>query len=745
MSTNPNSIRGITFGPFEYDETSGQLRKYGSVLRLNGKPLQILSLLLSRPGAIVSRDELQTHLWGGAAFGDFEQGLNSAVNKLRQTMGDSADQPRYIETVPGRGYRFIAPVQPAATRPVLEIAPPAPLRNEVRAKTQRQRTLVAGAAGIALALLLVAVGAYWAGRRSAERGRRPGALKTAVLPPRGFVLEGAASRQAFALSPDGARLAFTAMDSSGELSVFIRDFQSLDPRLLPGSSGAHSVFWSADGRNLYVTASGKLWRRSPGEDEAPVLIADSPPFMFSGVMLSTAQIMLDSFRGSYLISSSGGPLEPMRNIFLWPSLLPGSEHALYIKWDSKARRYRAHVLRLRDFNPVKDLMETDSRVVYSPSSITSGAGYLLYVRAGVLLAQGFDPVSLQLTSEAAAVAGPIYCFAKTGAADFSAAGGSLAYQRYISRSQLVWVDRRGKEVATVGPADINVKSARLSPDGQWIASAIYDAERGEQDLWIYNAHTGAGRRLTAEPALRDAPVWSPDSRMLAFLSQPDGDLPRVTFRGLGQSDPEEPMSAQDFQMPTDWSPDGRFVSFVNTGFPRTENEAQSDVWLLDLKRGRKILPLLNSRFHEANPAFSPDGNWLAFTSNESGRPELYLQAFQTGDRPSLTGERHLVSKTGASAVRWRGDGKELFYLDLAGHVQSVGITLSPTPKFGPSTFLFTISTEARAAIHSVLGFDVSPDGRRFLIARAVETPSLVVTQNWEALLPNGRESGSRRH
>jgi hypothetical protein len=463
--------------------------------------------------------------------------------------------------------------------------------------------------------------------------------------------------------------------------------------------------------------------------------------MFSGVTLSSTRIMLDSFRGSYLISPSGGPLEPMKNIYLWPNVLPGSEHVLYVRWDGKARRYRAHVLRLRDFDTVKDLMETDSRVMYSPSALTPGNGYLLYVRAGVLLARGFDQRSLQLTSEAVPVVSTIYCFSPTGAADFSAAGGALAYQSYVSRSQLVWVDRKGSEVSTIGPADINVKSARLSPDGQWIASAVFDRERGEQDLWIYNVRTGAGRRLTAEPALRDAPVWSPDSKTLAFLSQPDGDPPRVTFRGLGQSDPEEPTSAQDFQMPTDWSPDGRFVAFVNTGFPRTANEAQSDVSLLDLKHGRKIVPLLNTRFHEANPAFSPDGHWLAFSSDESGRPELYLQAFRSGEAPCLGGERHLVSRTGAAAVRWRRDGKELFYLDLAGHVQSVSVRLSPTPKFGPPSPLFTINIEARAAIHSVLGFDVSPDGRRFLIARALETPSLVVTQNWEALLSNGRTSG----
>jgi Tol biopolymer transport system component len=244
--------------------------------------------------------------------------------------------------------------------------------------------------------------------------------------------------------------------------------------------------------------------------------------------------------------------------------------------------------------------------------------------------------------------------------------------------------------------------------------------------------------LSSEPALRDAPVWSPDSRTLAFMHQADDRPPRVHMRGLGETDTEEAMPVGDFQMTADWSPDGRFVAFGNTGFPRFANETQGDVWVFDLARNRKAMPLLNTRFHEANPAFSPDGKWLAFTSNESGRPELYIQAFRPGDSPSLVGERQLVSSAGAQAVRWRRDGSELFYLDFEGHVQAVPIRLSPKLQFGPPKFLFAIATEARAAIHSVLGFDVSADGQRFIVpvVSSAEGPSLVVVQNWEALLPH---------
>src|SRR2546426_11389461 len=158
MGTQPNPAPKVVFGPFEYNDLSGDLSKYGTHIRLQGKPLQILSLLVNRPGQIISRDELQRHLWEGTTFGDFEQGLNSAVNKLRQTLGDSADQPRYVETLPGRGYRFIAPVQRPSTKAVLETHAAAPLKIETKPRRQAKPWLVI-IAGAAIAV--AAGGGYW--------------------------------------------------------------------------------------------------------------------------------------------------------------------------------------------------------------------------------------------------------------------------------------------------------------------------------------------------------------------------------------------------------------------------------------------------------------------------------------------------------------------------------------------------------------------------------------------------------
>ena len=733
MEKEPLAAPRVGFGPFEYDQMSGDLTKFGLPVRLSGKPLQVLKLLVNQPGQIVTREQLQHHLWNGTTFVDFEQGLNSAVNKLRQTLGDSAAQPHYIDTIPSRGYRFVAPVLAKALSPQASATgSPQPINLK---PNPISHWLSFALGGLALAMFAGAV--YWSGLQSPSRVHPPGATHLSVVPPAGFALEGAASRQALALSPDGSRLAFTAMDTSGVFSLFVRDFTSLAPRQISNTEGAHSLLWRPDGRSLYFTAKGKLWNAQL--DGGPhVFLLDSPPFMFSGTWLSPQRLLLDSYQASYMTGSSLGAPERLSGIYWWPQILPGSERLLCLMRDEKTGVRWARVVRSSDLKVVKNLFESDTRVQYAASQVTPEKGYLLYVRAGTLVARAFNPSSLEATGEAFPVAEKVYRFAPTGAADFSVSDrGTIAYQTSISRTHLSWVDRTGRELSTIGPANTNVKCGRLSPDGKSLAAAIYDLERGYHDLWIFNVRTNAARRLSSHTAMRDSPVWSPDSRNIAFAYSADGLLPSIHVRGMEAADPELSLPTGDFQIPTDWSADGRFVAFMNTGFPRLENEQQSDVSSFDRLHGNKIVPLLNTLFHEVGGSFSPDGKWLAFTSNESGRAEVYLQAFRSGDAPGLVGPRYLVCESGAATVRWRRDGRELYFLDFQGRIKAVSVRLSPKPEFGPANALFTISTEARAAIHTISGFDVSADGNRFVIpmVSGEDGPSIVVIQNWEDELP----------
>jgi Tol biopolymer transport system component len=586
-------------------------------------------------------------------------------------------------------------------------------------------------------VLLLASG-YWLGTRNGRQAGASQLTRFAVSPPAGFALEGAASRQAFALSPDGSRIAFTAMDAGGALSVFVRELSALEPKLIPDTAGAHTLFWAPDSRSLYLTSQGKL-RRTSVDGGGMDVLGDTPAFLLSGLWLRPDRLMLSTNRSSFLVSPSAGALEQTKTVHRWPQLLPDGETFLHMEWDTQARRHRARAGRINE--PGKELVLADSRVLYTASDQTPGQGYLLYIRSGNLLAHPFDPKLLQVTAEPIPVASRINSFFPTGAADFSVSSrGAIAYQSFVARSQLVWVDRQGRQMGTVGPDKVAVKSGRLSPDGRRLAASIYDVERGGQDIWTFDLESGAGRRLSLEPGVSDAPVWSPDSKQLALLSASGGRWPEVHVRGLGANDTGQPLMPGEFQMPTDWSSDGRFIVFSTTGASRFPNESQGDVWVTEFTNQRKTTPLLNSAFHEANAAFSPDGKWLAFTSNESGRTELYLQAFEPASPPRVVGERLLVSRAGVLALRWRRDGKELFYLGFDGRVNAVPVKLSAKPQFGSATPLFRIGTDARAAVHSLVGFDVSADGQRFVIpvVTAGEAPTLVVVQNWEAMLPRKR-------
>ncbi len=731
MSTQPNLTQvKSTFGPFELDAATGELRKFGNRIRLQGQPLEILSILVDRAGEVVSREELQQRLWSGNTFGDFENGLNTAVNKLRQALSESADTPRYIETVPGRGYRFMGPVERAPARPVLEMASPLPERRANHAAIWKPAWLVAGlaaAAGLAAGYLI---------------GVRPAAVppgtqrpvRFAVNPPAGLVMNPASSRQTFALSPDGAHLAFSAMNSSGGYELFIRDLASLESRPVPNSSGAYHLFWAPDSRSLFFTVGGKL-RRSPLAGNAgQQILGDVPSFSFTGAFLDGGRLLLGGRRSAGLLAMSGGKLEDVKESYRWPQMLPDGKHMLDIAFDSQGR-HRARIVRFGESAPIRELMETNSRVEYAPSMSRPGSGFLVYVRGGDLMAHPFDPSALRTTGDPVPIANRVYTFMPTGAADFSVSrNGVLAYQTFPRRSQLVWVDRQGHAISAITPAGLSLRNGRLSPDGRNVVAAVYDIERGLNRLWLFDTATSTGRTMAAGEDMEESPVWSPDSRALVF-NRSHVTPGKLFLRGIGDTGQDQPLPHHDFQVATDWSSDGRYVAFMNTGFGRAAFEDNSDVYVIDMKAApeRKMFPLLKTPFHEANAVWSPDAKWLAFTSNESGRPEIYLRKFQSGDTPALVGERYPVTRNGAQCIRWRRDGKELFYLAFDGQIHAVPVTLGDRPTFGTPTALVTISTAARAAIHSIIGFDVSADGQRFVIptVTSAEDPAIVITQNWE--------------
>jgi Tol biopolymer transport system component len=537
------------------------------------------------------------------------------------------------------------------------------------------------------------------------------------------------------LSPDGERIAFTAKDASGAFRVFLRDFSQPEALPIADGDGGYSVVWSPDGQSLLFTAKGKL-RRIGINASVTQVVSVSTPYFSSAIPWGSGRLLVSNHRNSGVIPLSGGPPQKIEQWYSWAQLLPGGREFLYTIDDPQLGSMRARIAATGGSEQGVEVLQSDSRVQYT-GSLHSDGGYLVYLRAGTLLAQPFDLAGRRVTGDPKAVARHVTSFGYSGAADFSvSARGVLAYQSFASRSQFVWVDRSGKRLSAASPAAINGTYLRLSPDGRWLAIVIFDVERGLTEIWVYDTRTGTGRKAISGPGISHVPVWSPDSQRMVYLW--DRSVPRLALSSLDGTPDPEPLPDTGVMAPTDWSPDGRFILYNNSALPAITQGSPSDVFAIDMARGRKVIPLLSTQFFETGAVFSPDGKWLAFLSDESGRAEIYVQAInRDNDSLRVTGERFLISRQGAQCLRWRKDARELYYLSFDGQVHAVPLAFRQgAVHAGQAEALFTIDAEARSTLHSPVSFDVSADGSRFVIPSITpgESSALVVLQDWEAQL-----------
>lgn len=724
----------ISFGSFRFDPDTGSLEKHGVRVRLPRQPARILTFLAHRAGTVVTREELRDQVWPSDTFVDFEHGLNAAINKLRQALGDSAEKPRFIETLPGQGYRFVAAVRTEPPERATREAPaPAPVQTPLPAQMLNSARkglswpVLITSSGVAVLL----VTATW---MIALRGASPVRLLCAAFTipaPEGFAFQPAGVRQAFAISPDGSHLAFTAMGDDGQYRLWIRDLANLEPREVAAARGAYTVFWSPGGDALYFSVDRSLRRVNSGAESSYQIISDLPRRVPPlGSWIGPGRILLSYRQLTVVVPASGGRATRLDETYLWPQALPGGKHLLYLTYDKRIERFRLRVGMIGEPQGTKDILETDSRVSWVASTETSGTGYLIYVRAGSLLAQPFDAERLRLTGDAVPLAGNMHVFQPTAAADFSVSNnGVLVYQPLRNNSRVVWLDRSGREVRQVGPDNLSVVYVRASPDGRKIAASVHNPEKGASEIWVYDTQSNVNRVLVPGPGINDKPVWSADGTRLLY-SRGLGGGPKLYIRGLAEQDREEQLPGADLQLPTDWSRDGRFVLF------QTDNITDGDVGVVDLKT-RKLTWILQSPANETSPVFSPDGSRIAFVSNDSGRPEAYVQAFAAGESPRLTGEPLRIStEEGAQLIRWRRDGREICYLGTDGVVYSVPIAGGPQFRAGAPAALFRVPVASRAVLSTAFGFDVSADGSRFLLptVRGPLSSYLVVVQGWESLI-----------
>jgi serine/threonine protein kinase len=525
---------------------------------------------------------------------------------------------------------------------------------------------------------------------------------------------------ALALSPDGRQIAFVAI-SEGRSLLWVRSLDSGSARPLAGTDSASYPFWSPDSRSIGFFADSHL-RRIDVEDGsvrqlASVALGDGGAWNLEGTILFTYSPGSPLMR----VSANGGPSAPATRLDLprqtghgSPQFLPDGRHFIcHVKGSAEARG--VYVGQLDSFE-IRRLFDADSSAVFvSP-------GHLLFVRQGTLVAHAFDPVRLTLTGNPFPVAERVIGDIRQIPALSASAVSSIAYRAgsWVARRQFVWFDRSGREIGTVGEPDSNyMVSPEISRDGKRIA--VHRQQGGTGDVWLLDVGRGVLSRSTSNPANDIFPVWSPDGRRLVFSSSRRG--PYDLYTTSPEGGPETLLLANSSaKIPTDWSVNGHLL-FNQTG---TES---GDIWVLRMEGAPTPSPVAQSGFDERDGQFSPDGKWIAFQSNESGRWEIYVQPF-----PGPGGKKQ-ISNNGGAQVRWRADGQELFYIALDGRFMAVPIQFGPaavTVEAGAPVPLFVTRIGGALQVAIRPQYVVSPDGQRLLMNTIVEEPTTPITLllNW---------------
>jgi serine/threonine protein kinase len=521
------------------------------------------------------------------------------------------------------------------------------------------------------------------------------------------------------ISPDGRTLAFVVV-SEGKRWLYVRPLDQLEAKLIPGTEDAQSPFWSPDSHHIAFFSNNKL-KKVAATGGPPQTLCDAPSG-FGGTWNSEGVILISmDVKGINRVPAAGGtpvlvlPLDESRNEIAqaWPAFLPDGKHFLYQSWNGRSDGSAIFVAAL-DGSDRKLLLNADSSPLFVPP------GYLLFARGTTLTAQSFNVRKLELTGEPFPVAEEIGYNNYNSYSNASvSADGTLAYLGGgVPNRQLIWFDRSGKELGSVGPPDV-INDIVLSRDGKRLA--IQRALDGNFDIWLMELARGVPSRFTFEAGSDDNPVWSPDGKFLVFSSGAGEDvlinINRKASTGLGN--PELLVKSEFSKEPTDWSSDGRFILF-NQFEPKTGG----NVWVLPLFGDGKPYPLLNSEFEESAAFFSPDGHWFAYTSNETGRTEVYIQTFPQ------TGGKWLVSNGGGGQPHWRGDGKELFYVAPDKTLMSVEIKIGSTVEMSAPKPLFVTKVRSYGAPNRYI---VAPDGQRFLVnapAGDATVAPITVVVNW---------------
>jgi eukaryotic-like serine/threonine-protein kinase len=586
------------------------------------------------------------------------------------------------------------------------------LRPTEEKASNRERLAWLIAAG--LALVLIAFLLWWRGSKATEQ-------TTYFSAPLPF-----AARDV-AISPNGHTVAIVGHRESERNNVlWIYEPGSQEATSLAGTERANFPFWSSDGRSLGFFADGKL--KKLGLGGGPVQTLCNAPtgrggaWNKDGVILFTPSGLLGV--GISRIPASGGTPAPVtvpdkslsEDSHRWPVFLPDGIHYLYsaVNLSGQKDLYSIYVGSLNS-NEKRFVLRTRANAQYA-------AGYLLFYRDQTLFAQHFDTRKFELSGEPVPILTDVQFSPRIAKAAFAASSsGLLVAQRAgdSGASQLLWFDRKGQETGMALKPGI-YGNISLSPNGKAVAVDLTDPASQNTDIWTYDLETQSAKRLTFDPSIDSLPIWSPDGSRIIFGSSRELKFDLFLKDANGAQD--EKLIPQDGpdRFPNDWSRDGKFVLY----------ERGQDLWFVSLPELRPS-PFLKATFTLKTARFSPDGKWVAYSSNETGRSEIYVTSF-----PDAHGKWQ-VSNAGGEQPRWRGDGKELFYLSADSKIMAVQVTTGANFDARAPTALFqAYPRESVAATSEQFFYDVSPDGQKFLINTQLKTATapMSVVLNWNAKL-----------
>jgi Tol biopolymer transport system component/predicted Ser/Thr protein kinase len=530
------------------------------------------------------------------------------------------------------------------------------------------------------------------------------------------------SFEQMAISPDGRKLAFTGLNRSGQVQLWVRELASDRARVLVNTNEARSPFWSPDSTWIGFFSGGKL-KKIAASGGIPLVLASAAndrggTWNRNGVIV----FQPESTGPLQQISASGGQPKTVtapatgETSHRWPRFLPDGRHFFYSTGFAESERRAIYVGSL-DSKATVRLVDSESSGDYV---IVDGRGYLLFVRDGALMAQPFDAKHLQINGAPRTVVRAVgMAGGWEGRFTVSGAGVLLSQSATPTLMELVWYDRSGTRLGVIG-SPARYGNPELSPDGRQVALVREDRATQTAAIWLHDSATATTTRFTLSTVSFN-PVWSPDGTHIVFQSFRNGvaDLYEQVARGPG--DAKLLVSTSSNKRPTSWSPDSHWILFQEFN-----PKSQLDLWLLPYDGDRKPVPFLRTDADEGWGRFSPDGKWVAYHSNQTGRYEIYVRPFAPVHSES-TGKLQ-VSPEGGMYPQWRADGRELFYLGSDRTLMAVDVTEGTTFEFGTPHSLFPAP--------ALLEFTVGRDGQRFLVNNRIEDPASTrasVILNYQAL------------